>query len=141
MTVAVAAGNDCWRYYSGGVLTSANNCPTSLDHAVALVGMDYETITETTGGSTETTCRKATREERRYRQCPGDAYYRSKKCCETVTVDAETTTRTVPYWLIQNSWSSQWGDNGFIKLAVEGGAGVSGVNQVMEWVTVQNLYP
>ena len=28
VSIAVAAGNDCWRYYESGVLTAANNCPT-----------------------------------------------------------------------------------------------------------------
>lgn len=37
MTIAVAAGNTCWRYYGGGILSSSDGCPTGLDHAVTLV--------------------------------------------------------------------------------------------------------
>ena len=38
MTVAVAAGNSCWRYYSGGVVGTGDECgATRLDHAVILV--------------------------------------------------------------------------------------------------------
>ena len=40
----------------------------------------------------------------------------------TETVDQE-------YWLVQNSWGTSWGDEGFIKIAVEDGKGVSGMNQ------------
>ena len=51
LTFAVSAGNDCWRYYKSGVLTSADGCPTGLDHAVVAVGIDSETVTTTTEGS------------------------------------------------------------------------------------------
>ena len=37
---------------------------------------------------------------------------------------------------MQNSWGTGWGDQGFAKLAIEGGAGVCGMNyyiQYMEW--------
>jgi len=36
-SIAVAAGNDCWRFYESGVLTEDNNCPTALDHGVVVV--------------------------------------------------------------------------------------------------------
>ena len=41
VAIAVAAGNDCWRFYSSGVLTSADNCPTEVDHAVAIIGLEF----------------------------------------------------------------------------------------------------
>lgn len=40
LSIAVAAGNDCWRYYSDGVLSSADRCPTRIDHAVNIVGYE-----------------------------------------------------------------------------------------------------
>ena len=42
MTVAVGAGNNCWRYYSSGILTSASGCPTNLDHGVTLVAYGHQ---------------------------------------------------------------------------------------------------
>ena len=42
VSIAVAAGNDCWQFYDGGILSSANNCPTSLDHGVVVVGIAFE---------------------------------------------------------------------------------------------------
>ena len=40
-TIAVAAGNDCWRFYSEGVLSAKNNCSTELDHGVVIVGLHH----------------------------------------------------------------------------------------------------
>ena len=40
LSVAVSAGNSCWRYYQSGILSEKNNCPTRIDHGVALVGLD-----------------------------------------------------------------------------------------------------
>ena len=39
LSIAVSAGNHCWRFYTGGVLSAKDNCPTSIDHGVALVGL------------------------------------------------------------------------------------------------------
>jgi C1A family cysteine protease len=90
LTFAVAAGNDCWRYYKSGVLTGADGCPTSLDHAVVAVGLDSETITTTTGGTSTTTCRKASKKERKRRSCTDGSDYRWRKCCSTTTEDEVT---------------------------------------------------
>ena len=46
-----------------------------------------------------------------------------------------------PYWLVQNSWGAWWGDQGFIKLAVEEGDGVSGMNTAAEYIDVEQGYP
>ena len=51
----------------------------------------------------------------------------------------EETSEDVIYWTIQNSWSEMWGDQGFIRVAVEGGVGVTGVNRLIEWVELGDL--
>ena len=45
LAIALSAGNNVWRYYRSGILTSANLCPTRLDHGVLLVG--HETVAAT----------------------------------------------------------------------------------------------
>ena len=91
LSIAVSAGNECWRFYESGILSSANNCPTELDHGVVVVGLDES----------------------------GDQ----------------------PYWLVQNSWGTNWGEQGFIKMAVEEGDGVSGMNTYAEYIDVLPGYP
>ena len=34
----------------------------------------------------------------------------------------------VPYWLLLNSWGANWGEQGFIRLAIQDGDGVCGMN-------------
>jgi C1A family cysteine protease len=66
VALAVASGNDYWRYYSGGIL---NKCEAGIDHGVLLVGVYYNSQTK------------------------------------------------VNYWKIKNSWGTNWGENGYIRLS------------------------
>lgn len=87
----VAAGNNCWRFYKGGLLTAQDHCPSKIDHAVAIVGMDQQNGKD--------------------------------------------------YWIVQNSWSEQWGERGNVRLAVENGQGVSGINVAVGRVEVDGAFP
>jgi len=39
------------------------------------------------------------------------------------------------YWLVKNSWNTTWGDNGYIKLAMNDSAGICGVQMDPQSVT------
>jgi hypothetical protein len=122
-----------------------------LDHAVVLVaytpavtGNDEETCTT----EETTSCRRASRWERRLKVCWGDDEFLApnkkgnrpnRRCCHTHEEEnCESDGGSTPaYWTIQNSWGNQWGDNGFIHMEVSEGDGTSGINRCMEWVDVE----
>lgn len=92
----------------------------------------------------EQTCRWSNWRERRAGQCEGypeEELGPNKRgtadmtCCSYVPVDNGDITHQ-SYWIIQNSWGTGWGQDGFIHLAVETGAGISGMNQYVNWMTV-----
>lgn len=142
MTIAVGASGKCWRYYKSGVLTNKNKCPSKrLNHGVALVGLiKAEEISEDQQ-ETELKCRNAKKSERNAGECAGTpeeflapnkkGNKPNRRCCKNVLVEAKD------YWLVQNSWGKDWGDNGFIKLAVEGNRGISGMNQHVNFMNVE----
>ena len=66
MSVCVDA--TLWQTYSSGIITAADNCGTSIDHAVQAVGV---------GGVGTST----------------------------------------PYWIVRNSWTSSWGEDGYVYVA------------------------
>ena len=158
MAVAVAAGNNCWRYYKGGILGNASSCRgvfnTRLDHAVTLVaytaavdgeGASQEIVEPTCETTTELSCRKAKRNEKKSGTCRysneimkeyKDRRGRTKKAC-CVEYETETCDEVAPvtddggevaYWTIQNQWATGWGEAGLMRLEVTGGKGVSGIN-------------
>ena len=35
----------------------------------------------------------------------------------------------IEYWLLLNSWGNQWGENGYIRIKMQDGEGILGMNQ------------
>ena len=121
MTIAVSAGNDCWRYYDGGILKSSDNCPTDNDHAVTIVAFVEGNRSNMLGMRT---CRYVrTWYEYWYQYCEGEdetmeyadgqTYGRKYMCCrgsddndDNDDGDDDGGNREGGYWVVQNSWGT-----------------------------------
>lgn len=106
---------------------------------MSLVGYEPGDGTTTSVTVTETYCRRRRWYDRYYRTgCRWwDEFYYQGYCCweETTT---ETQSNDTAYWLVQNQYGSGWGESGFIKYAVESGAGACNFNTDVDYVTVAN---
>ena len=63
------------------------------------------------------------------------------KCCTYWNYGPyiETEDDDKSYWIVQNSWGSIWGMDGFIRIAVEEGSGVSNINYYVEHMSVAEV--
>lgn len=107
IAIAISAGNNLVRYYSEGILTAANNCPTMVDHAVIIVGYDTQTVSKTVAGTPKTTCVLATATEIKNKTCliTGKIFKAATtktkaQCCLTTTPPPTTSNVVTPYWII-----------------------------------------
>jgi len=126
MTVAVAAGNSCWRYYKGGVVGTGDDCgATRIDHAVTLVAYtEVAAGTETCEDVTTESCRRASRNEKKAGQCNAgdfdverdDSRGNFRYCCDVTTTNVCTSSGGSAFWTIQNSWDTDWGLAGFMHM-------------------------
>jgi hypothetical protein len=51
-------------------------------------------------------------------------------------VGYSTGTSAGSYWLVQLSWSTSWGDNGYVKIGMASGVGICGINEFVEYPNV-----
>merc|ERR1719361_386732 len=125
LSVALNASSSAFQFYSSGVVRAGDGCGTSLNHAVVIVGFTDSDFNPGPSPDPEpsptpdpvSAC-KVTKwwhscEEQDDRRRLQDAAGNDK------------------YWKVQNSWGTNWGDNGFIRIAIESGDGVCGINKVV----------
>jgi hypothetical protein len=51
-------------------------------------------------------------------------------------VGYSTGTTAGSYWLVQLSWGTSWGVNGYVKIGMASGAGICGINEEVEYPNV-----
>lgn len=140
MPVSLYSGSLSFQFYRSGIMDEDSYCPDSVyhNHSIVIVGYGVETDSVVIEpAKTETTCRAATSRERKKRRCfDGTRMVNRRECCSTTVVDAVTEEVTTPYWVIQNSWGSSWGEDGFMRIAVTGGNGVCGINRNLQWINL-----
>ena len=140
LSVALDAGSAAFQWYKSGVVKQSDNCGTSLNHAVVMVGYtdsgsapepdtddddDYNPPEPDTDDDEEddgdvSGCKVT----KWWHTCDGN---RRRRRMQDVSGNDN-------YWKIQNSWGTWWGDEGFIRIEIADGYGVCGINSVVEWV-------
>lgn len=137
---------DEFRLYESGIVSEADTSACiSTSHAAVLVG--YNDGTQCGGSSrvitTVKTCDPASESEIASGTCDvASAFMQThetlsfKECC-TETVSEETVSEDCePHWILQNSYGTEWGMDGFMHIKAEEGWGAFKVNSLMEYVIV-----
>jgi C1A family cysteine protease len=108
VSIALDAGQAAFQYYKSGVVQMADNCGTSLNHAVVVVGYsDGEGGGDVVPPAPELTCNVT----KWWHTCTDESGARMLQGADSQGLNN--------YWKIQNSWGSGWGDGGFIRIAIE----------------------
>merc|ERR1719181_1638477 len=143
LSVALDAGSAAFQWYKSGVVKQSDNCGTSLNHAVVMVGYtDSGNAPEPDDDEDEDDYNPPEPDEDD-EEDDGDV----SGCTVTKwwhTCSQNNRRRRMQdvsgndnYWKIQNSWGTWWGDEGFIRIEITDGYGVCGINSVVEWVDFQ----
>jgi C1A family cysteine protease len=129
LTIAVDAGSSHFQFYSKGVVGANDGCPTGLNHAVVLVG-----YTEKDGSPSPDPSPEPEPQPDPDNDAECNVYKWWHSC------DEDNSRRMLKdengydnYWKIQNSWSTNWGDQGFILFEIAEGDGVCGMNSYIEY--------
>lgn len=138
LTLAVAVHPQNFGLYESGIVESGSNfCWSDINHAMVITGYNPGDGSTQTIETTETWCRYRQWYDNYFQSgCYwSDEFYWNGYCCweETTT---ETIASDTAYWTVQNSWGTNWGENGFIRYAVEDQSGVCGFNVDVDFVEV-----
>lgn len=138
LTVALDASSTAFQWYSSGVVQESDNCGTTLNHAVVLVG--YTDSNGVAPGpdpnpNPEPEPNPAPEPEPEptpVSTCTVERWYHT--CESSGARRLQDSAGDIDYWKVMNSWGTGYGVNGFIKIAITEGTGVCGINSVIEWV-------
>lgn len=122
ITIAIDASGRALEFYKSGVLTTSACKTTNLNHAVVLVGYSEKDD----GGEPEP--------EPTPVDCDVHKWWYS--CDNDAPPQKKDSNGFHNYWKIQNSWGTEWGDNGFVLFEITDGEGVCGMNSFIDYVEV-----
>ena len=142
LSIALDAGSRKFQQYASGVL-SFSDCGSNnyqLNHAVVVVGYTQSGDDDGDDNDDDNDDDDNDNDDDDNTPAPvGDCkvtkWWHS---CESDTVEnrrLQDSAGNDNYFKVQNSWGTNWGDDGFILMEIrDGGNGVCGMYNVMEWV-------
>jgi len=133
VSVSIEADQPGFQFYKSGIFSGV--CGTSLDHGVLVVGYGEAPSHPATATLLDPTQKCSAHPACVSQGWSGDCCPRHAgdmlKCCDVPVPNA-----TVPYWIVKNSWTTRWGEDGYIRLHrdVSNNAGMCGL-------AIQPSYP
>lgn len=136
VSISLDASRAPFQFYKSGVVKQDANCGEQLNHAIVGVGYSDDGGDDTTPTPTPPTPDPdPTPNPTPTGNCTVKKWWH--------TCDAAPTRRNLQdasghnnYYLMQNQWGTDWGDNGFIRIEISGGVGGCGMNKEIEWAEI-----
>ena len=138
VSISLDASRAPFQFYKSGVVKQDANCGEQLNHAIVGVGYSDDGGDDTTPTPTPPTPDPS--------PTPNPTPTPTGNCTVKKwwhTCDAAPTRRNLQdasghnnYYLMQNQWGTDWGDNGFIRIEISGGVGGCGMNKEIEWAEI-----
>ena len=102
---------------------------TAGDVTMIKMALSHQPVTATLNGS----CKSY--------QTYASGVYDDEKCAGTqlnhaVTMVGYGAEQGEEYWIVKDSWGTNWGDAGYIKIAIKPGAGIAGVQSNVTWTVL-----
>jgi hypothetical protein len=139
--VQVAVDPILFTFYSSGIISSDNRIclygPDVTNHAMFLVGYQPAAQNQAKIFTREVTlCRSQEwYDEFSSSGCSeADEFLYLNFCCRKETYDSWFYANGKPWFKVQNTWGTEWGDDGFGHFLVEGSGGSCEMNMRAFWV-------
>ena len=134
--VSVGICASTWDSYGSGIMKK-NDCCNHLNHAVVIVG--YDLCGGDDGNDGDDGDDEGDDTSPNPQTCSVDKWWYS---CEDESTARRLQARDacVPHWIVQNSWGTSWGEDGFIRIHMTDKKGVCGINEEAEYAEWKDMY-
>lgn len=149
LAMAISGDNDAFYFYESGIM-KVDECSGEQDHAVVLVGYlpgsdsddgddedsdeDGDDIGMVVNEVAETECRKQRWTDKDFEtgcRNTDEFLVDGRFCCWdsiVITEVVKSLQSSTASWKVQNSWGTEWGENGHVRFEVADGDGVCNMN-------------